>query len=187
MNILKTALLVSVCSVGACHSRSDTNTTANLDSNATVENVAADIDANVTGAANLDAAFLTEAMKGDNGEVAIGNLAATQASSQAAKDFGRMLASDHGAHKEKLAALGSTAGIAATDELADEAKTNLSKLKGLAGAEFDKEFARMMVEDHTKDIAKYEKQASGGDPQTAALARDTLPTLRKHLQTAQSL
>ena len=127
MNILKTALLVSVCSVGACHSRSDTNTTANLDSNATVENVAADIDANVTGAANLDAAFLTEAMKGDNGEVAIGNLAATQASSQAAKDFGRMLASDHGAHKEKLAALGSTAGIAA------KASSSVTSLVGRGG------------------------------------------------------
>lgn len=187
MNIWKTALLASVCTVGACQKRSDSSTTANLDSNATVENVAADIDANVTGAANLDAAFVTEAMKGDNGEVAIGNLAAKQASGQAAKDFGRMLAGDHGAHKEKLAALGSTAGIATTDELTDEAKTNLGKLKGLAGAEFDKEFARMMVEDHTKDIARYEKQASSGDPQTAALAKETLPTLRKHLQTAQSL
>jgi hypothetical protein len=45
----------------------------------------------------------------------------------------------------------------------------------------------MMVEDHTKDIAKYEKQASSGDPETSALAKETLPTLRKHLATAKSL
>ena len=44
-----------------------------------------------------------------------------------------------------------------------------------------------MIDDHKKDIAKYEKQASSGDPQTAALAKDTLPTLRKHLETAESL
>jgi hypothetical protein len=45
----------------------------------------------------------------------------------------------------------------------------------------------MMVEDHTKDIAKYEKQETDGDPQTSGLAKETLPTLRKHLVTANSL
>jgi putative membrane protein len=45
----------------------------------------------------------------------------------------------------------------------------------------------MMIEDHTKDISKYEKQASSGDAQTAALAKKTLPTLRKHLETANAL
>ena len=44
-----------------------------------------------------------------------------------------------------------------------------------------------MVEDHNKDIAKYEKQANAGDAKTAALAKDTLPTLRKHLGLAKAL
>ena len=37
----------------------------------------------------------------------------------------------------------------------------------------------MMVEDHTKDIGKYEKQASSGDADTAALAQKTLPDSSK--------
>jgi len=45
----------------------------------------------------------------------------------------------------------------------------------------------MMVEDHTKDITKYEKQAASADAQTAALAKKTLPTLRKHLDVAKAL
>ncbi len=44
-----------------------------------------------------------------------------------------------------------------------------------------------MVEDHNKDIANYEKQASSGNGKTAALAKDTLPTLRKHLELAKGL
>jgi putative membrane protein len=145
--------------------------------------------ANVTNTAStsVDSAFVTEAMKGDNGEVAIGNLAATQASSEAAKEFGRTLASDHGGHKQKLVTLASSAGVAPTDEPSDEAKSNLEKLKTLKGAEFDREFKRMMIEDHEEDIAKYEEQASTGDPETSALAKETLPTLRKHLATAKSL
>lgn len=135
----------------------------------------------------IDAAFVTDAMKGDNGEVAIGKLAQAQASSQAAKDFGAMLATDHGAHKDKVAALASANGIPVTDDPSEEGKANLDKLKGLKGTEFDKAFKAAMIDDHQKDIAKYEKQASSGDSETATLAKDTLPTLRKHLSTAQAL
>jgi putative membrane protein len=140
-----------------------------------------------TGTAGIDSAFVTDAIKGDNGEVAIGQLAQANGQSQAVKDFGKLLASDHGAHKQELAALASSAGISVTDEPTDEAKGNLKKLKALHGAEFDKQFKVMMVEDHKKDIAKYEQQASSGDPQTSALAKKTLPTLRKHLDAANAL
>ena len=136
---------------------------------------------------SIDTAFVTEAIKGDNGEVAIGKLAEAQGQSQAVKDFGKLLVSDHGAHKQKLAALAQTAGLSITDEPTDEAKANLEKLKALDGAEFDKQFKAMMVEDHQKDIAKYEKQTTSGHSETAALAHETLPTLRKHLEAANAL
>jgi putative membrane protein len=45
-----------------------------------------------------------------------------------------------------------------------------------------------MVMDHQKDIAKYEDEAKEkGSPAVSKYATDTLPTLRKHLQIAQSL
>jgi putative membrane protein len=182
-------LFASAVTLGACQQKSTNEATAN-DQMAAEQNLATEDTTNgmtSAGATAIDTAFLTDAMKGDNGEVAIGNLAAEKASSSAAKDFGRLLATDHGSHKQKLAALASSAGLPTTDESTDEAKANLDKLKGLSGAAFDKEFAKMMVEDHQKDIAKYEKQASSGDPQTAALAKETLPVLRKHLKTAQGL
>jgi len=173
---------------GACHRDDGHDEMVADDLNATAV-AGNDAAANMTAvsATDVDAAFVTEAMEGDNSEAAIGKLAATQATGQTAKDFGSMLAKDHSAHKEKLAALAVSAGLTATDKLSDEGKENLEKLRALKGAEFDKEFKRMMAEDHRKDIAKYEKQASNGDPKTSAIAKDTLPTLRKHLETANSL
>jgi putative membrane protein len=141
----------------------------------------------VTENASVDSTFVTDAVKGDNGEVAIGKLAQAQGQSQAVKDFGTLLVSDHGAHKQELAALAQSAGISVSDEPTDEAKANLEKLRALHGAEFDKQFKMIMIEDHKKDIAKYEKQAASGDSQTAALAQKTLPTLRKHLDAANAL
>lgn len=187
---IATALIVSGIALSACQGNSASNEEVANDQMPADENVMMDNGSTAmtnTAAADVDSAFVTEAMQGDNGEVAIGNLAAGKASSKAAKDFGKMLATDHGAHKQKLAALASSAGVAITNDPAPEAKADLDKLKGLSGAAFDKEFARMMVEDHQKDIAKYEKQASSGDPQTSALAKETLPTLRKHLRIAQGL
>ena len=135
----------------------------------------------------IDTAFVTEAMKGDNSEVALGNLAEQKGSSAGVKDLGRMLATDHGAHKQVVAALAQKANVPVTNDLKDEAKAVQTKLQGLSGAAFDKEFVRATVEDHQKDIAKYEQEAKSGDAQSAAMAKQTLPTLKKHLQTAQAL
>jgi len=168
--------------LGAC-SKSDTTATHNAEILNAVDNEVA-ANAKATG---IDTTFLTEAMEGDNGEVAIGQLAQTQGVSQRVKDFGKLLVDDHGAHKQELKTLAATTGVAVTDEPTAEAKSNLDKLKTLRGAEFDKQFKSMMIEDHTKDIAKYEKQASSDDAQTAALAKKTLPTLRKHLDVAKAL
>ena len=45
----------------------------------------------------------------------------------------------------------------------------------------------MMVDDHNKDIKKFEKEANSSNQQIATFAKETLPTLHKHLDTAQSL
>jgi len=57
-----------------------------------------------------------------------------------------------------------------------------TKLKGLSGADFDREYTRMMVMDHEKAVAKFEKQARDGqDADLKAFAGRTAPTLRHHL------
>jgi len=184
---MKTHALTAVTAlfaVAACN-RSEPATDENqVEASNDVGNTAAET---ATQTGEVDSAFVGDAIKGDNGEVAIGKLAEAQGKSQAVKDLGRLLVTDHSAHKQQLAALAQTAGIAVSDEPTDEAKANLEKLKAMHGAGFDRQFKKMMVEDHTKDIAKYEKQASSASAQSAALAQKTLPTLRKHLDAANAL
>jgi len=184
---MKTHVLTAVAAIIAVSGCNRSEPSADVNEITTAEDVTNTATMNATETAAIDSAFVTDAIKGDNGEVAIGQLAQAQGQSQAVKDFGKLLVSDHGAHKQELASLAQTAGVPVTDEPTDEAKANLEKLKALKGADFDKQFKTMMVEDHTKDIAKYEKQANSGDAQTAALAQKTLPTLRKHLDAANAL
>jgi putative membrane protein len=57
----------------------------------------------------------------------------------------------------------------------------------LRGGSFDRQFVSHMVSDHQKDIAAYRAQAQAGVQPTASMAREILPTLEKHLTTANNL
>ncbi len=182
-------LLSSTFALAACQNNSaaDNNALAADDLNAMTANDMTATDMNAVGTASAaDQAFLTDAMKGDNSEVALGKIAQSKGASQGVKDLGSMLVTDHGAHKTQLAALAQQNGVVVTDDVMDEAKTLETKLDGLSGAAFDKAFVDAAVEDHQKDIAKYEQQAKGTGP-VAEMAQQTLPTLKKHLETAQGL
>jgi putative membrane protein len=131
--------------------------------------------------------FLKNAAQGDQSEVTLGNLAAQRGASAGVKDYGRRLASDHGAHLGKVQALAGRMHVALPRGMKPDARAAYRSLQRLRGRAFDRMFVQHMVADHRKDIGEYESQARSGDRQTAALARDTLPTLREHLRIAQRL
>lgn len=131
--------------------------------------------------------FLTKAIEGDNSEMRLGALAEQRAASPGVRDFGRSLQSDHAEARRQAVAVAQRMGVAPTERMAPEASAERRKLARLSGRAFDREFARYMVEDHRKDIRDFETQARGPEPQTAELARQTLPALRKHLDMARSL
>lgn len=132
--------------------------------------------------------FVKTAIQGNIAEVQIGELAQKNGGSEGVKSFGKMLATDHGKAKDQTVALAKSMNITPPTEPSAEAKQTYDKLTKLNGAAFDKEFAHHMVVDHQKDIAEYEEEAKEkGNAQVSKYAADTLPTLRKHLQTAQSL
>jgi putative membrane protein len=78
-------------------------------------------------------------------------------------------------------------GVSVPSSMMPEARSEQRKLERLRGRAFDREVRRYMINDHEKDIAKFEAQARSGDRRTAALAREQLPVLRKHLRIAESL
>ena len=64
----------------------------------------------------------------------------------------------------------------------------MTKLSAMSGAEFDRAYMNMMVSDHNKDVAEFEKESTkGGDPDLKAFAAKTLPTLKEHQQMAKAL
>lgn len=130
--------------------------------------------------------FLQDAMQGDNSEVMLGKLAAQQAGSDATKRYGQMLVDDHSMHLQKVVQVASAMNVPEEHQAMPAAEKERDKLMGMHGNDFDKEFAHYMVKDHRKDITEYQK-ASMMTGDVGKLARETLPTLHKHLSAAEKL
>ena len=103
------------------------------------------------------------------------------------KDFGKMLEQDHGEHSQKVQGKAQELGVTPPQEPSTTQKSMYDRLSKLSGAQFDQhQFVKAMVTDHKEEIAKYEKEAKSKGP-LADIAKDTLPTLQHHLQTAETL
>lgn len=133
-----------------------------------------------------DQQFMNEAIQGDLSEINMGKLAQQKGESQGIKQFGQMLEQDHGQHLQQARGTAQQLGLTAPTQANAKQKQMYDRLSKLSSAQFDKQFAQEMVNDHKEDIAAYQKEAKAEGP-LADFALQTVPTLQKHLQTAQSL
>jgi len=84
---------------------------------------------------------------------------------------------------------GSTSATSSSSMNSNGNSHMMGKLANLTGADFDRQFVKMQVRDHEKDIKEFEKAANDSkmSSEVRNLAQQTLPTLREHLQMAKSL
>jgi len=144
-----------------------------------------------TGMANMtsqDHDFIMDAAMGGMMEVELGRIAAQNGASEAVKQFGQRMVDDHSKANEELMTLATSKGITLPTTLDEKHKEHLTKFSSMTGADFDRAYGKEMLSDHRKDVSEFEKQSTKGtDPDLKAFATKTLPTLREHLQMAESL
>ena len=136
----------------------------------------------------VDRRFMTDAAALGMAEVALGGLAAENASSDGVRAFARRLADDHGRAGAELAALAAAKGVELPADLPPGHKAAEHKLRGLSGAGFDAAYMAQVVLDHERAVRSFTGQAtSGADPELKAWAAKLLPALRRHLERARDL
>jgi len=131
--------------------------------------------------------FVIDAIKGDNGEIAVATLVRERAATAEVRDLAAMIVRDHAAAREQAIAAGKTVGVGVPTAMSAEARHLQRKLSRLTGAAIDEAFLTATIKQHRKTIGKYAEQARSGDAVTRQLAEDALPKLREHLRIALSL
>lgn len=135
-----------------------------------------------------NADFAVKAANGGLTEVRAGEMAQEKATNQRVKDFGAMMVQDHGKANEELKTLAAQKNITLPSAPGEDHQEKIDDLNAKTGAEFDKEYMDMMVDDHQKDVDLFEDAAENSeDPDIQAFAAKTLPTLKKHLEQAKTI
>ncbi len=130
-----------------------------------------------------DRKFVTEAASGGLMEVELGKIAQTNASSPKVKEFGKMMVTDHTKANTELKAVAKTKNVTIAPAPLEKEQKHIDELKAKKGADFDKAYVDMMVDDHKEDISKFQDEANkGNDADVKAFATKTLPVLNKHLE-----
>lgn len=135
-----------------------------------------------------DTKFAVEAASGGMMEVQLGELAQQKASSQRVKDFGAMMVRDHSKANDELKSLAGMKNVTLPPAPGEDHMDHIKKLSEKSGKEFDKDYMKMMVDDHQDDIDAFEKASNNAkDADVKAFAAKTLPVLRAHLDSAKAV
>ena len=131
--------------------------------------------------------FVKDAAQGGLMEVQLGKLAQEKAGDEKVKQFGKRMEQDHSKASDELKKIASDKGVQLSTDLDKKHKTKIDKLTKLSGTDFDKQYMNDMVSDHKEDIKKFQRVADKGkDADVKQFASQTLPTLKEHLQLAES-
>jgi putative membrane protein len=132
--------------------------------------------------------FLTAALRTSLALVRLGELATQQSYDPRVRDYGAKLRTDHTAHANEIEQLLEPLGVTIPTEPSAEAISQQGALQRLSGKEFDAAFVQMAIWSHTEAIEKYGAQTHANpDRALHDFATQSLPMLREHLATAESL
>jgi putative membrane protein len=128
-----------------------------------------------------DTKFAVMAADAGMTEVEMGKLALTKTKNADVKRFAQMMVDDHTAANNKLMALASSKQITLPSTMSDEHKKHMDDMSKMNGADFDKHYMDMMVNDHKDVIDGFKKENENTkDAELKAFTSETLPVLTKH-------
>lgn len=120
-------------------------------------------------------------------EVRLGQLAEKNGANSAVKDFGKRMVHDHSQANDKLMAVAKQLQVDLPAALGTEQMTKEKTLAKLNGKDFDRTYISSMIRDHQRAVEVLQKEAAQGTGEFKTWAAQTLPTVKEHLQLAESL
>jgi putative membrane protein len=130
--------------------------------------------------------FIKQAIEGNRAMVEMGQLAQKNGKSEGVRSFGQMLEHDHKDALQKSTTAANSMGVTPPTAPNSKQKSMYDRISKLSGEKFDDAFVSDMIAGHKKDVSEYEKEAKQNNA-VGTYAKEELPVMQKHLQTAESL
>ena len=131
--------------------------------------------------------FVNEAATSDMFEIQASKLAASKTAGDV-QTFANQMVTDHTKTTSDLTGLAQGANISLPTQMSSAQQSMLTKLQGLQGNDFAKQYMDDQVSAHKDAVSLFQRYGKGGsDDKLKAWADNTLPTLQHHLDMAQSI
>ena len=174
------SLLAAGILMSACNSVTESNKTENPAKAAEEQN-----DQKFSKADEKDAQLIVDAWLGSSFEMRMADSAKKYLSTDEGKRLAGMLADAHANINSRIQQLATDKQITLPTDITDDQKKKIEAIKNNKAKDFDKDFAKAMVEKHEDAIKMYEKSANDAtDADIKSYFTSTLPELRSHLDMA---
>jgi putative membrane protein len=129
-----------------------------------------------------DAKFATTAAAGGMAEIELSKLAGQKSTNTKIKDFAAMMVTDHSKAGDSLAVIAKNKNITLPTALDADHQKKYDDLSKMSGADFDKGYVKIMVDDHQGALKLMQDEAANGkDADLKAFAGKVAPTVQMHL------
>ena len=169
-----------------CVSNGFAQNTTNSNSNQNTTNSSGDT--KTSNKKNSDSKFMMMAATSDMNEIGLSQQALSKSTNEEVKKLAQMMIDDHTKSSEELKPIAASKGVVLPAEMDSKHKSAMEKMTSMSGMEFDTAYVKMMVKDHEKAVALYQKETDGGkDAEAKTFAAKTLPVVQMHLDMSRKL
>jgi putative membrane protein len=133
------------------------------------------------------ASCLKEAAYMNTATIKFAQLGSQKAQSSELKRFSDQLERDHKRAQDKLEKIAQKHDVTLPTSLEPKCQEELTKLQALSGEEFDKEFAKGVVQGHAMAIAKLKEGSQAADSDLAEYSKEMLSQVTRHQEKAREV
>jgi len=132
-------------------------------------------------------AFIKNGLEGGLTEIKASGLAITNSSNPRVLRLAKMMIEDHTAAENQLEKIKADKDIITADPISTEHMEMIHALSEKKGADFDKAYVQVMVNDHEKAVALFAGGIRVNAPEIEDFATKTLPTIQMHLDSSKAI
>ena len=131
---------------------------------------------------------LAEIVQGNMAEIMASNLALQNSQNEQVRQFAQQMVTDHTAVSTELQTLATSKSLTLPSAASEKQASEIQKLGARTGADFDRDYMKMMVKDHDRMAKLLSREAErNADADVKAFAAKTLPVVQGHLTMARSI
>ncbi len=142
----------------------------------------------MSGKNSADSKFMMMAATGGKNEISLSEQVLSKSSNEDIKKYAQTMIDDHTKAGDELKEVAMSKNVILPTEPDAKHKAAAAKMSLMSGDTLDKEYIKMMVKDHEKTVAMFQKEINSGKGADAkAFAEKTLPAIQGHLEMARSM